>query len=57
MELWDSELKNHLPALEKTLKEPEKEPEFEEIQHSSYVFKVSLGSAYRKIAAPGSTES
>jgi len=55
IELWDSELKNHLPALEeKSLKVPEKEPEIEEIQHSS-VFKVSLGSAYRKIAAPGST--
>ena len=51
IELWDSELKNHLPALEKSLKEPE----IEEIQHSSYVFKVSLGSAYRKITAPGTT--
>lgn len=51
IELWDSELKTYIPALEKSLKEPE----IEEIQHGSYVFKVSLESAYRKIAAPGTT--
>ena len=50
-ELWNSELKTYIPALEKGLKEPE----IAEVQHSSYVFKVSLGSAYRKIAAPGIT--
>jgi hypothetical protein len=34
--------------LEKSLKEPK----IEEIEPSSYVFKISLGSAYRKIAVP-----
>ena len=51
IELWRSELKTYIPALEKSLKEPE----IEEIQDSIYIFKVSLGSAYRKIAAPGTT--
>lgn len=50
-ELWNSELKTYIPALEKGLKELE----IAEIQHSSYVFKVSIGSAYRKIAVPGIT--
>ncbi|WP_262964595.1 plasmid pRiA4b ORF-3 family protein [Methylobacter psychrophilus] len=49
--LWNSELKSYIPTFEKSLKQPE----IAEIQHSSYVFKVSLGSAYRKIAAPGTT--
>ena len=51
IELWDSELKTYIPALEKSLKQPE----VEEIQDSIYVFKVTLGSAYRKIAVPGIT--
>ena len=51
IELWDSELKSYIPALEKGLNQPE----VEEIHDSIYVFKVSLGSAYRKIAAPGTT--
>jgi hypothetical protein len=49
IELWDSELKTYIPALEKSLKQPE----VEEIQDSIYVFKITLGSAYRKIAVPG----
>jgi hypothetical protein len=51
IELWDSELKTYIPALEKDLKQPKAE----EIQDSIYVFKVTLGSAYRKIAVPGIT--
>jgi hypothetical protein len=49
--LWRSELKTYIPALEKDLKQPE----FKEIPDSLYVFKVALGSAYRKIAVPGIT--
>jgi hypothetical protein len=49
--LWRSELKTYIPALEKDLKQPEAE----EIPDSLCIFKVSLGSAYRKIAVPGIT--
>ena len=49
--LWCSELKTYIPALEKDLKQSE----FKEIPDSLYVFKVALGSAYRKIAVPGIT--
>jgi len=51
MALWASELKTYLPELEKGLKQPEPE----ESQDNVYVFKVILGSAYRKIAVPGDT--
>jgi len=51
IELWGSELKTYIPALEKDLKQPE----YEEIQDSICVFKVALGSVYRKIAVPGIT--
>jgi hypothetical protein len=47
--LWRSDIKTYIPALERDLKAPE----IEERQDSLYVFKVSLGSAYRKIAVPG----
>ena len=48
---WDSGLKTYIPALDKSLKQPE----VEEIKDSINVFKVTLGSAYRKIAVPGIT--
>ena len=48
-ESWSSELKTYIPALEKGLSQPEAE----EIKDGIYVFKVTLGSAYRKIAVPG----
>jgi hypothetical protein len=51
IEFWDSGLKTYIPALEISLKQPE----VEEVQDSIYVFKVTLGSAYRKIAIPGIT--
>lgn len=51
IELWDAGLKTYIPTLEKSLKPPE----VEEIQDSIYVFKVTLGPAYRKIAIPSST--
>jgi Plasmid pRiA4b ORF-3-like protein len=50
-ESWNSELKTYIPALGKSLSQPEAE----EIKDGIYVFKVSLGSSYRKIAAPGTT--
>ena len=50
-ELWGSELKAYIPAWEKSLRQSE----VVEIQDSVCVFKVALGSVYRKIAVPGIT--
>jgi len=49
IESWSSELKTYIPALEKGLSQPEAE----DIKDGIYVFKITLGSAYRKIAVPG----
>ncbi len=49
---WSYELKTHLPAWEKDLTQPA----MKEMQDSIFVFKVTLASAYRKIAVPGTTD-
>ena len=51
IESWSSELKTYIPALEKGLSQPEAE----DIKDGIYVFKITLGSAYLKIAVPGIT--
>jgi hypothetical protein len=49
---WSYELKTHLPTWEKDLTQPV----IKEMQDSVFVFKVTLASAYRKIAVPGTTD-
>lgn len=49
IELWGAELKTYLPALVNGLNQPEDK----ETRDGIYVFKVTLGSAYRKLAVPG----
>ncbi len=51
IELWTTELKTYLPALVNGLNQPEDK----ETRDGIYVFKVTLGSAYRKLAVPGTT--
>jgi hypothetical protein len=50
-DFWESALKSHIPAWKNTLPQPETAV----IEEGVYIFKVTLGKAYRKFAVPADT--